>query len=260
MNLANVNGKRCTAKPGLKGICLGCELPVIAKCGKIKQWHWSHKADSQCPLNKGETQWHRDWKNRFPTEAQEIFHLAENGERHFADVKTKNNWVLEFQHSPINDDELTARNDFYKQIAWVVHIYKKQELKNFAAALERGIKLYNLPELLIVEKKLCRQIVNWSLGEKPIFFDLDGYQNCWLMLPVKNSELAWFIKLDREQFTSMHLSEEGNDAFKRFLNVNIVRMVECLKFINKSITNRRPQCLSYRTVRYPRLSRRRRWL
>jgi len=48
---------------------------------------------------ENETQWHRDWKNHFPVEWQEVVQIAEDGEKHIADVKTSEGWVVEFQHS-----------------------------------------------------------------------------------------------------------------------------------------------------------------
>jgi hypothetical protein len=50
---------------------------------------------------ENETEWHRAWKDQFPPEWQEIVHLAGDGERHIADVKTGDGWVIEFQHSYI---------------------------------------------------------------------------------------------------------------------------------------------------------------
>src|SRR5690606_34205659 len=121
VKLAIVNGERQEPQPNLVGECPGCEKPVVAKCGELWVWHWAHKGRRRCgPWRENETECHRAWKNRFPTEWQEIVHRADDGERHIADVKTEQGYVIEFQHSPIKLDERQAREDFYKKMLWIV--------------------------------------------------------------------------------------------------------------------------------------------
>ena len=69
---------------------------------------------------ENETQWHRDWKNCFPEEWQEVVHFAEDGEKHIADVKTPSGLVIEFQHSAIKLEEIASREQFYKHMIWIV--------------------------------------------------------------------------------------------------------------------------------------------
>jgi len=47
-------------------------------------------------------------------------HFDEKGEKHIADVKTKNGWVLEFQHSYIKPEERNYRNAFYSKLVWII--------------------------------------------------------------------------------------------------------------------------------------------
>jgi hypothetical protein len=95
---------------------------MIARCGRVKVWHWSHKAVPPCdPWYESETQWHRDWKNRFPINWQEIPQVdPATGEVHIADVKTAHGRVIEFQHSPLSPAEMKAREAFYGDMIWVV--------------------------------------------------------------------------------------------------------------------------------------------
>ncbi|CAE6969274.1 hypothetical protein R69608_07196 [Paraburkholderia nemoris] len=124
MRLAFVDGEKKEATPGLKGVCVNpfCSSPMVAKCGRVKIWHWAHKGRKPCdPWCESETQWHRDWKDRFPFDWQEIVHQdARSGEVHIADVKTPHGLVLEFQHSPISPDEMKSREDFYGEMVWIV--------------------------------------------------------------------------------------------------------------------------------------------
>lgn len=70
--------------------------------------HWAHKGKLVCDVWwKNETAQHRAWKNNFPVEWQEIIHFDDStGEKHIADTKTTEVWVLEFQHSPIKLEEI----------------------------------------------------------------------------------------------------------------------------------------------------------
>ena len=95
MRFAKRKGKRIEPNPLAKdAFCPLCNSEVIAKCGKIKVWHWSHKEIEKCDSwYEPETKWHLDWKSNFPAENQEVI-LGE----HIADVKIKGR-VLEFQNS-----------------------------------------------------------------------------------------------------------------------------------------------------------------
>ncbi len=122
MKLALVYNKKLKANPARKGICPHCNSEVIAKCGRIKIWHWSHKSRNLCdPWWENETEWHRSWKDCFPEDWQEISHIDElSGEKHIADVKSPFGLVIEFQHSAFKDDERNAREKFYGNMIWIV--------------------------------------------------------------------------------------------------------------------------------------------
>lgn len=121
MRYALIDGVRREAQPKLDGLCPGCKEKVIAKCGKHVVWHWAHTSRHCDPWWETETEWHRNWKNRFPIEWQEVS-LIDPGtqELHIADVRTPAGLVLEFQHSTIDPSEVEARQHFYQKIIWVV--------------------------------------------------------------------------------------------------------------------------------------------
>src|SRR5215469_8979083 len=121
MKFACVNGQRQEAQPNLLGKCPACGQPMVARCGEARVWHWAHKGHRDCdPWWENETEWHRAWKDQFPADWQEIVHNAEDDERHIADVKTQNGWVIEFQQSRISPDERRSREAFYQSLVWVV--------------------------------------------------------------------------------------------------------------------------------------------
>lgn len=83
--------------------------------------HWAHHRLKDCdPWWENETQWHRDWKNRFPIECREVSHIANDGEIHRADIKTPTGIVIEIQHSFMTDAERISREKFYANLVWVV--------------------------------------------------------------------------------------------------------------------------------------------
>jgi hypothetical protein len=121
MQYSLVNNEKVEAFPKGKGICPMCQAPTIAKCGTRNINHWAHDRKMNCdPWWENETEWHRNWKNLFAIECREITHFAEDGEMHRADIKTKTNIIIEFQHSAITDEERLSREIFYKNLVWVV--------------------------------------------------------------------------------------------------------------------------------------------
>jgi competence protein CoiA len=94
---------------------------MVAKCGTKIVHHWAHSRRSQCdPWWENETDWHRTWKKRFPEELREVIQHADDGEIHIADVKTSTGIVLEFQHSGMTDIERISREQFYRNMVWVI--------------------------------------------------------------------------------------------------------------------------------------------
>ena len=146
MNFSIVDGLKVAAFPKGKGTCPFCGNVVVAKCGNQNAWHWAHSIKQSCdPWWENETQWHRDWKGHWNVAFQEVVHFdGLTGEKHIADVKNQNGFVLEFQNSPMSDEELSSRERFYSDMAWVVNATK------FYANIEFGAKLPNpdLPESL----------------------------------------------------------------------------------------------------------------
>jgi competence protein CoiA len=115
MQIAIVDDKRTEAFPGGRGVCPICDSKTIAKCGPRVMHHWAHYRVKDCdPWWENETQWHRDWKNRFPVDCREVSHIAKDGEIHRADIKTPTGIVIEIQHSSMTDAERIFREEFYQ--------------------------------------------------------------------------------------------------------------------------------------------------
>ena len=122
MLTALINGNRSRPIPGAVGQCPFCASEMISRCGEVRVHHWAHKTKIDCdPWWEPETDWHRNWKNEFPLRWQEhVFTDQNTGEKHIADVYTLARLTLEIQHSRLDPSERRAREDFYKNMLWVV--------------------------------------------------------------------------------------------------------------------------------------------
>ncbi len=185
------------AQSGLKGICPGCSQPVIAKCGEKKIHHWAHKRSASCDSWwENETQWHRDWKDNFPKEYQEVFLPDKrSGENHIADVKTEHGVVLEFQHSAIKPQEQRSRESFYKNMVWIVDGTRlKLDYRRFCKWRNNDIdcqsetKINHIYFMSYPEWWLNK---SWIDSKVMVVFDF-GKQEC-VDTPEGNKQLVWCL-------------------------------------------------------------------
>lgn len=195
MRFAIVEGLKCEPEPKLRGLCPGCGNEVVSKCGEKVIWHWAHLSKVKCDhWWENETEWHRDWKDQFSKEEQEVVCFADDGEKHIADVKLKNGFVLEFQHSPIQKVEVIQRNNFYQDIIWIVNgLRRAADYSNFCTALKNGQKINNIPLTFIVKIDSHRLFEDWGRYSKPIFIDFSEEdlilgKTLWLLLPTYDDE------------------------------------------------------------------------
>lgn len=217
MKFALVDGKRQEAQPNLSGKCPICDHPMVAKCGKVRIWHWAHQGGRPCgdPWWENETGWHLKWKGELPDAWQEIVHHADDGTKHIADIKTEHGWVIEFQHSSISPEERQSRDAFYRQLVWVVDgTRRKRDAAQFARAWSDGTpvgKAFPVQRLYTDECALLRE---WSGSLAPIFFDFGDGQVLWWLLPGRLNGSAYVAQFPRNVFIHIHRSgvvQEGLD-------------------------------------------------
>jgi competence protein CoiA len=183
MKFANVSGEKVEAQPKLKGICQHCGSEMIAKCGRVKVWHWAHKGNPLCdPWWESETDWHREWKSQFPAEWQEISQVdPDTGEMHIADVKTPHGLVIEFQHSPIKLEERLSREKFYKEMIWIVDGQRGElDESYFNMGLTGPIQKNPLAYRVEWWGK-SRLLHDWSQSEVKVFLDF-GKEVLWRLV------------------------------------------------------------------------------
>lgn len=129
------SGNRIHAKAYIKGtkcFCPECGEPVRHRNGKIRIPHFAHIQKSNCSWGSDMSEWHVRMQDYFPIEQQEVrFKDKETGEIHIADVFVKDkNTVIEFQHSPIKEEEFISRTAFHinngRRIVWVFDESKEE--------------------------------------------------------------------------------------------------------------------------------------
>lgn len=226
MLIAEVDGKRCKATKGAKGICPYCKAEVIAKCGEQKVAYWAHKSCKACDSwHDKETEWHLMWKNYFPESWQEIIKYDQaTGEKHIADVCTENGFTLEFQHSSIKYEERQSREIFYKNMNWVVDGTRlKNDFKRFEKIIDnRSIARVIFP--IRIPNQNNRQVgnileiyrpedifpKNWLNSSVPVVFDFKGINQLntlsdirhfiFCLLPLENHSKRYVIQISIGDF------------------------------------------------------------
>jgi competence protein CoiA len=212
MKYALVGGKKTEAYKAAKGICPSCESELIAKCGEIKLHHWAHKSIRSCDSWwENETEWHRSWKNLFPSAWQEIpFPDKATGERHIADVFTVHGLVIEFQHSKIETQERTSREKFYKNMVWVVD---GTRLKGDYPRFLKGRNYFHntkKPNVFLAEYPETCFPLAWLESSVPVIFDFRGTEllndihdrrnQLYCLFPKRNKRGVYLVEISRESF------------------------------------------------------------
>lgn len=205
MRFALIDNERVLPVHGLKARCPSCGAEMIAKCGTARVHHWAHRGKRVCDhWWETETEWHRNWKEKFPQHWQEIIHFAENGEKHIADVKTERGLTIEFQYSHLRPDERISREQFYGNIVWVVNGTRlKRDLPRFMEYKDlmretgaEGIYTCHAPERLFPR--------NWINSSACVFFDFGEQEGrlhiLWCLLPYRVSGHAVIIAMQRSHF------------------------------------------------------------
>jgi competence protein CoiA len=176
MKFALIDNIKVTAIKGAKGLCTICGSELVAKCGNLKVNHWAHKSIRNCdPWWENETEWHRDWKNHFTNDWQEVVLTDEiTGEKHIADILSPYGLVIEFQHSHIHPIERTMRERFYKNMVWVVDGTRlKRDYPRFLKAKDSFRSTNKQGHFLVDFIEECFPST-WLDSSVPVIFDFKG--------------------------------------------------------------------------------------
>lgn len=217
MKFAIVNNEKLEAEKGLSGICPICQEQVIPKCGQYRINHWAHKSLNHCDKWwESETEWHRNWKDLFPKEWQEVVaYDDQTGEKHIADIKTNSNLVVEFQHSNISDEERISRESFYKKMVWIVDgTRRKRDFEKFCRCLNY---VYTIPNtnIYVLKYSFHNLPKEWMKSNVPVVFDFKSLlsfdcifdndqrrEPLWCLLPTRKIDNSFSVILvfKREDF------------------------------------------------------------
>lgn len=153
--------EKIEAFPGAVGRCQLCDRELIAKCGKINKWHWAHLNLSEQCEGYEETEWHLEWKRRFPSAQVEVIFTI-NGIKKIADVVDKRGNIIELQHSPISPDEINIREKFYGNITWIFDCQEPYEKDRLTLSYKDGYQTF----------RWSHPRKHLSFVTKPLIFDL----------------------------------------------------------------------------------------
>ncbi len=114
------------ADRNIQCVCPECGERLRFRSGPDKKAHFAHLQNSECHYGEDKnymSPWHLRMQGYFPRDNREV-RFEEPGERHIADVYLPGpNMVLEFQHSPINEEEFLSRTRFHisrgRRIVWL---------------------------------------------------------------------------------------------------------------------------------------------
>jgi competence CoiA-like predicted nuclease len=213
MLYASLNNEKIEATPISRAICPLCGKEVFSKCGEINVWHWAHLEDESCDnWYEPETAWHKNWKNLFGKELSEII-ITKNGEKHIADIHTKEDVVIELQNSSILKPIIRRRETFYgKRMLWIINgidfknnfdlipddrffrVSQGLVHKNTGQLLKKGEKLFNW--------KWCRK--SWNEAQRPVFIDFGEENLLWVKEGMGTSNCRG-IYISKKKFIDKYL-------------------------------------------------------
>ena len=187
--------KRPPLTKGERTTCRDCGglLTSVIPVENVK--HWRHEGGDCDPWSEPEGPWHLGWKEQFDLNCREICLIDRaTGERHRADVLcgegTASATVLELQHSSISEEELAAREAFYRRerrMFWLVHLPDETTARaarraapysNYMICLGISSPEYNIDGRTYAVMEIVRRIQfieKWKRATADVFFDWRGH-------------------------------------------------------------------------------------
>jgi len=187
----NITHDLIPATPHTNGICPSCNQPLIAKCGQINIWHWSHKSKEPLCNYRPETEWHLKWKQdalKFGNEVE--VHIG----NHISDILNKNSKrLIELQNSAIDPIEIIDRCEVFKQyrymVDWIFNLSTKYENEQLLFAQHEGYHTFKQKW----QKKLLWFLFNDDLYPKygRVWIDIGEAFHLFLIKKLYSSGGGW---------------------------------------------------------------------
>lgn len=114
------------------------ELELVVGRG-LRVPHFRHKRRGRCGCPDGETDWHLEWKSHFDRIEENMGVDPVTGENNRADAVVGKDFVIEFQHSHISEEEQLNRERFYGSKGGMVWVVDASGTRN-VQRLERAIR------------------------------------------------------------------------------------------------------------------------
>lgn len=162
-----------------------------------------------------------------PYEWQEVGHVDEvTGERHIADVKTEAGLVIEFQHSHLKPEEQRAREQFYKNMVWVIDgVRLQRDFPRFLGG-KKGFRWVN-PSLCLADFYDKCFPKAWLNSSMPVAFDFrsasaddedeQAHKSLWCLLPRRVGRKAVVVAIAPEDFVVSAMNGELVEQFNQVM-------------------------------------------
>ena len=130
----------------------------------------------------------------FPEDWREVVHVDERtGEKHIADVKTPSGLVIEFQHSPLDYEEMISREAFYQNMIWVVDGDRgTTDPGTFRMGLEGEPWDFCPVVHAVAWWGHGRLLERWSDATAPVYIDF-GLHGLWMLHHYSREHGGWFF-------------------------------------------------------------------
>ncbi|RMB60924.1 hypothetical protein EAX61_05430 [Dokdonia sinensis] len=249
MKFALLDNKRIEAQPNLIAECPNCGNAVRSYCGEQIVHHWKHIKLSDCDdWYETETEWHRNWKNHFDKSYQEVIRFDKNtNEKHIADIYNgEKDVVLEFQHSPIEIQEIKAREIFYDRMIWIIDLIAIKDNLEFhksksAIEYELSKMRHNLPKDFKVKEDFEMNESQKQVGDFLNMLGLDSVNTneSHYISELQNKYNDLCEKKNYSLMTWKYLHKRWNDNLKpKFIDIGnnyIYQLIEKVKIGNAYI-------------------------
>ena len=216
--------------------CEHPELELVIGRG-IRIPHFRHRRKGNCGCSDGETDWHLSWKSQFENIEVDMGIDPVTGEHNRADAVVGKDFVIEFQHSHIDEKEQSNRERFYGSkggMVWIVDASGKQNRARLSR-IQRDNRFLPCPKppfdkggywRLFSDDKILPKL--WIRRNVGIVFDYGMDMNLLYVLPQRgcNSEYAlcqWF-----KRDVLIKELKDNQDAF-RFSESELIAQYEAVK-------------------------------
>lgn len=241
------NNNRISPEKGKLGFCQLCKQNVRAYCGEINTNHWRHIEIQNCDSwNEGETEWHREWKNEFPDDWQEVI-IEKNSEKHIADIRTPNNLVLELQNSSISSTTIKIRENFYGKMIWLINANKFKDNFRISSVVNSQLRYLdnNHRNLMYYEPEDSFELKDVTDELKDIEYDLRNLDYEIPNLESKLKEVKELLKNFKN--TAKKIINDKYFYSSITNNFNVPEKIE-LKEIKESIKKSKEELLSQKGI------------